>query len=593
MHELPKRDEVPVNLTWDLSHLYPHDEAFKQAGQDFLEAVEAFVATYQGHLTSEAQIIEALKAYQVILRQQDKLGAYASFQTEVDALNEQANELLSFIRPILAEAGAELAFLPNELLRCEEKTLEAVGEAYPDSALYLKELQRAKPHRLSEEQEALLAALHEQLYSHYPAYRATKFKDMTFPDFTVDGQTYPNSYVLFENAYEMSPDTDVRRTAFKGFHEVLKKYRHTTAQQYIDQVRLEKKVASLRGFTSVIDYLLFDQQVERDFMDRQLDILMEKLAPVMRRYAGLIQKQYGLSEMTIQDIKMPLFKPDQKVSIPQAQEQLKAAFQIFGEDYVQMIEQAFKERWIDFPINLGKSTGGFCATVYDGPSYILLSWTGLMNELLVLAHELGHAGHFQRSNAHNAILVPEVSLYCIEAPSTANEVIMCQHLLEEIESPRERQALIAEFVSRTYFHNMVTHLLEAYFQREVYQLVDDKKHLDANDLDRLMRETLEKFWGDALNITPGAELTWMRQPHYYMGLYSYTYSAGLTIGTQVGLKMLQEPKKYAEKWLAVLQAGGQVSPVEFASQVDVDITTEKPLLDTIAYVDHLVQQLEA
>src|SRR5699024_2642424 len=135
------------------------------------------------------------------------------------------------------------------------------------------------------------------------------------------------------------------------------------------------------------------------------------------------------------------------------------------------------------------------------------------------------------------VLTPEASLYFIEAPSTANEVIMCQYLLNQPISAEQKRVLIAEFISRTYFHNMVTHLLEADFQRKVYQAVDKGEVLNAKRFNAFFKETLENFWGDAVEINEGAELTWMRQPHYFMGLYSYTYSAGLTIGTQIGQKI--------------------------------------------------------
>lgn len=147
-------------------------------------------------------------------------------------------------------------------------------------------------------------------------------------------------------------------------------------------------------------------------------------------------------------------------------------------------------------------------------------------------------------------------------------------------------------IANTYFHNFVTHLLEAAYQREVYHAVDRGEILQAGDYSNIKRKVLEKFWGDEIEINEGAELTWMRQPHYYMGLYPYTYSAGLTVSTQISQRILKEGEPAAQDWLRVLRAGGSKSPEELAKMAGVDITTDKPLMDTIAYIGSVITRLE-
>ena len=146
-------------------------------------------------------------------------------------------------------------------------------------------------------------------------------------------------------------------------------------------------------------------------------------------------------------------------------------------------------------------------------------------------------------------------------------------------------------IGKTYYHNFVTHLLEAAYQREVYRIVDAGGSVQAETLNRIMKETLEKFWGDTVELTEGAELTWMRQPHYYMGLYSYTYSAGLSIGTQVCRRIEEEGQKAVEDWKQVLRAGSTATPVELAKMAGVDISTDAPLLDTIETIGGMIDEV--
>lgn len=214
-----------------------------------------------------------------------------------------------------------------------------------------------------------------------------------------------------------------------------------------------------------------------------------------------------------------------------------------------------------------------------------------MSEVFTLAHELGHAGHFSFCNEAQNIFDTDVSTYFVEAPSTMNELLMANYLIKTNEDKRFRRWVLSSMISNTYYHNFVTHLLEAAYQREVYKIIDAGGSVQAETLSRIKREVLEKFWGEDVKINEGAELTWMRQPHYYMGLYSYTYSAGLTIGTEVSKRILKEGQPAIEDWREVLKAGGTKSPVELAKMAGVDITTDKPLLDTIEYIGSIIDEI--
>ena len=195
------------------------------------------------------------------------------------------------------------------------------------------------------------------------------------------------------------------------------------------------------------------------------------------------------------------------------------------------------------------------------------------------------------ANKYQNILNTDVSLYFVEAPSTTNELIMARSLINKAKDEEESKYLKSQIISRTYYHNFITHLLEAAYQREVYKLIDDGKSFNGDDLSEIYKNMLKEFWGEEIEITEGAELTWMRQPHYYMGLYSYTYSAGLTIGTEVSRLIQEQGKEVAEKWIEVLKSGSTLNSVDLARLAGVDISTDKPLKNTIKYIESLVDSI--
>lgn len=590
--ELLARKDVPVEQTWDLSLIYPNEEAMYADAEKMKELSRHIAETYKGHLDTPENIVNCLKDYEELQKIEILVLHYTDLAASVDYYDNYIQERNGKMGRLLSEISSELSFIESEITQQDEAVLEAAVEKAEGSKLYLKDILRGKPYQLHPEAERVLAAVSQTTGAPYEIYNVTKLADMEFDNFTVDGESYPLGYSLFEDDYEYDGRTPVRRAAFEAFSTKLRQYENVTAAAYNTQVQFEKTMASLRRFSNVFDYLLFEQKVERELYDRQINLITEKLAPHMRKYAGVIKKLYHLDKMTFADLKLPIdgeFTP--KVTIEESKEYIKKGLSIMGEDYGNMIETAYKERWVDFAQNKGKSTGGFCASPYGKGSFILLSWNERMSDVFTLAHELGHAGHFKACNSAQSIFDTNVSTYFVEAPSTMNELLLGHYLLKTSDDKRFRRWVLGAMIGNTYYHNFVTHLMEAAYQREVYQIVDAGGSVQAETLSGIMKETLQKFWGDAVELTEGAELTWMRQPHYYMGLYSYTYSAGLTIATEMCKRIEKEGQTAVEDWKKVLAAGSTKTPVELAALAGIDITTDAPLLDTIETIGSMIDEI--
>lgn len=589
---LPFRKDVPELEKWNLNDLFDSDEQFYDTLDNILNQSKSFNQQYKGKISDAKMIKKVLSEFENILIQLDRLGNYAELRLSVDTANTDAQTLSAKLSTNYGKISSQLSFVESEILMLPEEVIkQAIEES--DVPHYLEKLIESKPYQLSPEVEQVMASLSPTFQSAYELYGTTKMLDIAFESFEHNNVTYPMDYATFENEYEDNADPEFRQKSFKSFSDALKKYQHTTAATYNQHVQQEKIEADLRGYDSVIDYLLHDQEVTREMYDRQIDVIMSDLAPVMQKYAKLLQRIHGLDKMRFEDLKVsvdPSYEPE--ISIEDSKQYIHGVLNVLGEDYIQMVEQAYSDRWIDFAQNKGKDTGAYCASPYYTHSYVFISWTGKMTETFVLAHELGHAGHFTLAQQHQNLLDSEASMYFVEAPSTMNEMLMANYLFSNSEDPKFKRWVIGSILSRTYYHNMVTHLLEAAYQREVYRKVDNGESLTAPVLNNIMRDVYEQFFGDAVELTDGTELTWMRQPHYYMGLYSYTYSAGLTIGTVVSQKIKQEGQPAVDAWLETLKAGGSQSPIELAKVAGVDITTDAPLKATIKYISDLVNEAE-
>jgi oligoendopeptidase F len=591
VEELKARSEVSDHLKWDLTAIFATEAAFETALNEYPDQVDAFVSEYKGNLNTAEKVVEALHKYEKIIAKGSYLGQYAMLPVSADITDGEAASKMRAVSSLISRESAKLSFFDSEVLTLSEKELDKVADLEVKFQPWVRKTKKSKQAALAPEVEEALELLNPVLSSFQEIFEQARSNDPDFGTFEVDGEEYPLSFVLYEDYYMYHTDPKVRRASYDKFNEVLGQYKNTVANAYYNQVVKEKTIATMRGYDSVIDYLLESQEVTRDMYDRQIDVIMDKFAPVMRKYITHLKEQNGLDKVTYADLKIdvdPNFKQD--ITIGETKDLVQNALAPFGQEYLDLMMRSYDEGWVDYARNVGKRSGAFCSTTYKKHPYIMMSFSGLLSDAYTLFHELGHAGQGVLSHEDNSLTGARPSLYLIEAPSTFHELLLTDYLKDRTDEPREERAALSMMISKTYFHNFVTHLLEAAYQREVYRLIDAGKSFDANTLSEMKRAVLEEFWGDAVEMEPGAELTWMRQSHYYMGLYPYTYSAGLTIATQSFLK-IKSGESDMDSWLEFLRMGGQEAPLEATKVANVDVDTDQALLDTIDYLNESVNRI--
>ena len=592
--KLNARKDVPVNETWDLSLIFAAEADFEAAVEKAKALADTLEKTYKNALTTPESIAECLALYEELEILLYQTASYTSLAVSVDYTDTEAQKKDAKMTALAAEIGSRLSFIESEIADAPEELIRAAMDKTGRAKHYLAEILREKPHRLSAETEKVLAALSPVFNAPYDIYHMTKLADMKFGSFTVNGREYPLGYSLFEDEYEYEADTDVRRAAFRAFSDKLREYENTTAATYNTYLTQQRIMAKQRGFADMFEADLFTDHVTREMYDRQIDLITEKLAPAMRKYARLVGKMNKLDRVTFADLKLPLDAEfDPRVTIGESRKYVRSALSVLGQDYADMVDEAYDKRWIDFARNVGKETGGFCSSPYGCNSYILLSWNNRMADVFTIAHELGHAGHFRLCNGAQSLFDTNVSGYLIEAPSTMNELLLAQDLLRKNTDKRFRRWVLSSLIGHTYYHNFVTHLREAWYQREAMNIIEQGGAVNAETLSGIFRKNLETFWGDAVELTEGCELTWMRQPHYYMGLYSYTYSAGLTLATQAALNIAAEGESAVARWRAMLEAGSTRDPLGLAAIAGIDLSTPDALEHTIAYISDIIDEIAA
>ena len=585
------RSEVPLEETWRLEDIFPTKEDWEKELKE-VENLIGTVTVFKGRLGEGPKVLlECLEAQENLLIRLAKVAAYGSLHLSSDGTNPQYQEMAGRVSALSTKIGAQMSFIRSEALSLPNGTLERYLEEEPGLEpfrIMIEKMIESKPHRLYPETEASLAALGEVLSAPGTIYETSRTADMSFePVADSKGNLFPMSM----GRYETAADIVLRRNAYSETTRVLKQYQNTYGATWGTEVKKNVTMANLRRYESAIHMLLDRQEVTIDIYNNLHDIILRELAPHMRKYARLRKDILKLDKMLYCDIEAPLDPEfDPKTTWEEASEMIINGLSVLGPEYTEIMKEALSNRWIDRADNAGKRTGSFCSSVYGVHPYISTRWHNNLREVLTIAHELGHAGQGVLSQRYQRYGNTRPTMFFIEAPSTINEALVGNYILSQTTDKRTRRWILMEFL-KSYHHNFVRHLIEGELQRRAYPLAEKGKPITANVLNKLQGEILEDFWGEEVIIDEGAQLVWMRQSHYYRGLYPYTYSAGLTIGTQVAQAIQKEGTPAAERWVEVLKLGGTKKPLELAQLAGVDMTSPEPIRSAVEYVGSLIDEL--
>jgi oligoendopeptidase F len=590
------RSEVPVAATWNLGDLFVSGDAWN-AEFDRVDASRSSVIEFRGRLGDSAStLLACLNTVEALEQRFIRVATFAHLRNAEDGSNPSNQAATARVASLGARLNASIAFVESEILQLPEGVIGQFLAAEPGLAVHqvgLQDLLDLKPHRLSADAEEVLASLGEVMGSPSMVYNRSKASDIQFAPFTdATGAVYPNSFNLYESTYEGHDNATVRRGAWNSFSEGLKAYNNTYAATFATEIKKNVVLARLRKYSSTEEFLLQPHKIPSALYTNILQIIQTELAPHMRRYARLRRRVLGLDKLLYCDLKAPLdpdFNPG--IGYQAACDLILDALAVMGPEYCNFVRTALKERWVDRVDNVGKSSGAFCASPYGVHPFILITWADSMRNVFTLAHELGHGGHFGLAMKHQRLVNTRPALPFIEAPSIMNEMLLANHVLGKSNDKRMRRFIIMQVLG-TFQHNFVTHLLEAELQRQVYALAEAGHSITASLLNQLKGNILTAFWGDTVEIDDGACMTWMRQPHYYMGLYPYAYSVGLVASTAMAGLVKDEGQPAVERWLSVLKAGGTLKPVQLMKLAGVDMTTPQPIHTAVAYAGSLIDELE-
>lgn len=574
---LKERKDMDPAYEWDLTALFKDDSAFEESLQAVDEEVKK-IASFRGTLHTAENIHAFFAAETEAERRLEDLIVYANQRHSEDTADAKAQSMYSRAVMKYTAYASAVAYAVPEILENDEASLKAFSEdpVLQDYAFTMQDLIRQKPHTLSAKEETLLSSFSDALSTGANVADVLMDADLSFDSVR---DSAGNAHEVTESGYiplQMSPDRELRKNSFFSFYKSYRQYIHTFSAAYAGTVKAACAEAKARGYASSREMSMAADNIPVSVYDNLIDTVRRNMDK-MYRYVRLRKKILGVDELHYYDLYAPLSAGStKKYTYDEAKEMVLQAVAPLGEDYVNRVRNAYSDGWIDVYPNKGKSGGAYSSGTYDSNPYIMLNFTGSLDSVSTLAHEMGHSQHSWLTNHTQPAQYAGYSLFVAEVASTVNENLLIEQLLRNCREPHERLALLNQYLEG-FKGTVYRQTMFAEFEKEAHAMQERGESLDSASLSSLYARLIRDYFGEDLVMDEEVSYEWARIPHFYRPFYVYVYATGYTSAAALSEAILTEGAPARDRYLEFLSMGGSAYPMDELKHGGVDLSTPEPI----------------
>lgn len=591
---IPKRSEVPEEMTWNLKDMFESDQAW-MAEYEAMKEFPAKIAAFQGTLARSAQDLLAWFRLQdeIELRLSVLMG-YASCKGDEDTGNSFYQDVRGKAMNVYVSIASAAAFATPEIMAIADETLDQFYAQQPELETYrrsLYQIRRRKDHILSPAEERLLASAGEMANASENIAGVFRNADQIFPDVTdSQGNVHPLTDATFVPLLT-SPDRELRRRAFETYYKQLGQYKNTIAATLDGQFKQLCFFSNARHYDSTIQASLDATEVPVPVYMNLIEAVHNNLDK-MYRYVALRKKLLGVDELHMYDVYTPIVADaDQAITYEQAKETVLEALQVLGDDYVDLLKEGFSNRWIDVYENVGKRSGAYSSGNSRPHPYVLLNHKDNLDCQFTLAHEMGHALHSYHSCKYQPVSTSDYVIFVAEVASTCNEVLLMCHLLKKTTDKKQRAYLINHFMDQ-FKGTVYRQTMFAEFELAMGKMAESGQALTADALCQKYHALNKLYFGPDMVSDDQIALEWARIPHFFYNYYVFQYATGFSAAVAIANRILKEGAPAVADYKKFLSGGCSTDPISLLKIAGVDMSSPEPVNSALALFGELVDEME-
>ena len=588
------REEIDSKYKWDLSSMFPSDEAF-EAGLEELKAYCPKLLAFKGKISTSAQaLLEFLQLEDQMTLLLYKIINYAERKSDEDTRVAKYQAYVANATSAYTQVGEATSWFAAELLAVPAESVEKFYAEVPALEFYRRKLNKIlnqREHTLSAEEEALLARAEELAVQPTNIFSMFDDADLTFDD-AVDseGKTHKLTSGSFVPLL-MDADRVLRESAFKQLYSRFGEFRNTSAAILTSQVKNLQFFSSSRKYASSLEAALAENEIPVEVYNNLIDAVHQNF-PAFYKYVDLRKRIMGLDELHFWDVYTPLVDDvDMKFTYEEACDLIVKALAPMGEEYVNLVKKGLESRWVDVYETPGKRSGAYSAGGKGMNPVMLLNFQGGLDDVYTLIHEMGHSLHTYFSSHNQEITYSDYSIFVAEVASTCNEALLSHYLLEHETDPA-RHAYILNHFLEGFRGTIYRQCMFAEFERDISQMNADGVALNAEVLSERYGKLCAEYFGPGIELDEEIKLEWSRIPHFYYNFYVYQYCIGFSAAIALSQRILSEGEPAVKDYIGYLSGGCSKTPIELLRGAGVDMATPDPVNAALKYFGELVDQLE-
>jgi oligoendopeptidase F len=597
---LTAREVVPAHYTWDLSAICNGWDTWSALYAELEVSIEAFTALRGTLARGGEALLAAFRAMDAMGELSYRVWYFAALHYDEDQRNNEANARRQQVQILFARQQQASAWFNPELLQL---SLEAVHDwmaANAELAVYrfaVDALFHEQEHVLDERGERLLSYAGRFNSAPADAYSALTTADMKFPAITLEsGEEITLTYGQYRALLETNRNQTDRTTAYRAFHQTYADRQNTFAAMYNGVLQRDWFHARARGYATTLDAALHGNNIPTTVVDNLIAVAKAGVEP-LRRYHRLRRRVLGLQTYRLCDVFVPLVEHDVRYPYDEVGRWIVESVAPLGRAYQEHVRAAFAGRWIDVFENVGKRSGAYSAPVYGAHPYMLLNYNETLDAVFTLAHEMGHSMHTLLSHEAQPFVYAGYTIFVAEVPSTLNEALFLDLMLERA-SGREERAVLLQHAVDSITSTFYTQVMFADFELQAHRLVEQEQPVTADALNTLYAGLLREYYGDVIDSEPVSHVTWARIPHFFNSPY-YVYQYATCFASTA--RLMQDVRSHdtakktgaVHRYVSLLRAGGSDYPMALLARAGVDLSVPDTVRAVSAELETLVGRLEA
>ncbi|MED1795390.1 oligoendopeptidase F [Brevibacillus nitrificans] len=588
------RAEIPDQYKWKLDHIYPSVQDWEKDVAKVEELAKAFTK-YQGKLsTSSATMLKAFDDYMSMMRLNDKAYVYANMSLDVNSANSELQVLADRAEKMYTLVSEKTAWVQPEIVAIPDNKMKQLL-ADPTLApykLFLEDMLRNKSHSLSKEMEELLAKSSPLSSSPTNIYSMLS-KDVKFPKIKDESgkevQLNRSNFV----SYLESKDQRVRKDAFKAYYSSLIDFQDTFASTLAAKVKGDNFYAGARNYKSALEASLTPNNIPTKVYDELIDTVNENL-PLLHRYIALKKKMLGVNELHMYDIYVPIVPSDDKyIPIEEGKKMVVNGLQAMGDDYVKVLSEGLEGGWVDVYSTDDKRTGAYQWGAYDTHPYVLLNHQGTLDDVFTIAHEMGHAMQSYYTNKTQPYVSSNYPTFTAEVASTMNETLLFKSMYAQAKTKAEKMYLLNHYLEN-FRSTLFRQTQFAEFEKAIHDKEQAGESLNAEAVKKIYLDINKKYYGKDMVSDDEIAMEWARVSHFFnYNYYVYQYSTSFAASQALAKQILDEGKPAVDRIKKnFLEAGSSAPPIEVLKAAGVDMSTSKPIEQSMEIFEETLNELE-